>query len=471
MSREYLYQRIRPSTARPSLRALAVMSALAGAIAVAGCSADVARFDFPGLGLNDDDQATGALPSGAGSYAGGTSLSDQSPDAGGYGAGSYVPPSSSDGVQVSALPEPPAQGSAYDNSFDSRPISEPAPSERAVAPRASPAPEPGDEIVIRPGDTLYGLSRRHGTSISELMSVNGLTKPDLWPGQKLRLPAGVRASAPQQQSAPVAAAAREPAPAPSDWNASYEIQSGDSLYKIARAYNTTSAQLQSVNGITDPRRLRPGTVIKVPGSEAASVTTQRAPRVVAPRMAEPAPPVVPSSSTQPRLLNSRGEQRMASAGNTASDAMGQPSVRQSAPSTVAAPATTKTASLGPKLRWPVRGKVVVGFGARSDGSQNDGINLAVPMGTDVHAAEDGVVAYAGDELKGYGNLVLIRHDNGWVTAYAHNDQLKVKRGDKVTRGQVIAKAGKTGSVDQPQVHFELRQGAKPVDPLPYMERL
>ena len=97
--------------------------------------------------------------------------------------------------------------------------------------------------------------------------------------------------------------------------------------------------------------------------------------------------------------------------------------------------------------------------------------MSVPLGTDVHAAEAGVVAYSGSELKGYGNLVLLRHDNGWVTAYAHNDELLVKRGDKVRRGQVIGKAGKTGTVDQPQVHFELRQGSKPVDPTPFMEKL
>jgi murein DD-endopeptidase MepM/ murein hydrolase activator NlpD len=124
-----------------------------------------------------------------------------------------------------------------------------------------------------------------------------------------------------------------------------------------------------------------------------------------------------------------------------------------------------------RLRWPVNGRVIAAFGPRADGTHNDGLNLAVPLGTEVHAAEAGLVAYAGSELKGYGNLVLLRHDNGWVTAYAHNDEVLVKAGDKVKRGQVLARAGKTGQVDQPQLHFELRHGSKPVDPTPFLERL
>ena len=115
-------------------------------------------------------------------------------------------------------------------------------------------------------------------------------------------------------------------------------------------------------------------------------------------------------------------------------------------------------------------RIIAPYGKRPDGTSNDGINLAVPMGAEVHAAEAGVVAYAGSEIKGLRNLLLIRHDNGWVSAYAHNDQLLVRRGDTVKRGQVIAKAGKSGSVEQPQVHFELRQGSKPVDPLPHLDK-
>src|SRR6266567_2331857 len=126
------------------------------------------------------------------------------------------------------------------------------------------------------------------------------------------------------------------------------------------------------------------------------------------------------------------------------------------------------AEAAPAFRWPVRGRVIEEFGPKANGQQNDGINLAVPEGTPVKAAEDGVVAYAGNELKGYGNLLLVRHSNGFVTAYAHASELMVKRNDQVKRGQIIARAGQTGSVSSPQLHFEIRKGATPVDPMRYL---
>jgi murein DD-endopeptidase MepM/ murein hydrolase activator NlpD len=122
----------------------------------------------------------------------------------------------------------------------------------------------------------------------------------------------------------------------------------------------------------------------------------------------------------------------------------------------------------PTFRWPVRGKVITGYGAKTNGKSNDGINLAVPEGTPVKAAEDGVVAYSGNELKGYGNLILVRHSNGYVTAYAHASELMVKRGDTIKRGQIIAKSGQSGEVGSPQLHFEIRKGSQPVDPLQFL---
>jgi murein DD-endopeptidase MepM/ murein hydrolase activator NlpD len=122
----------------------------------------------------------------------------------------------------------------------------------------------------------------------------------------------------------------------------------------------------------------------------------------------------------------------------------------------------------PTFRWPVRGRVIAAYGAKTNGKVNDGINVAVPEGTPVKAAEDGVVAYAGNELKGYGNLILVRHANGYVTAYAHASELLVKRGDSIKRGQVIAKSGQSGEVASPQLHFEIRKGSTPVDPLQFL---
>ena len=121
----------------------------------------------------------------------------------------------------------------------------------------------------------------------------------------------------------------------------------------------------------------------------------------------------------------------------------------------------------PEFRWPAKGRVISGFGSK--GGNGDGIAIAVPEGTPVKAAEGGTVAYAGEELKGYGKLVLVRHDNGFVSAYAHNGELNVKRGEKVSRGQMIAKSGSTGNVTSPQLHFELRKGSTPVDPTKYLD--
>jgi len=116
------------------------------------------------------------------------------------------------------------------------------------------------------------------------------------------------------------------------------------------------------------------------------------------------------------------------------------------------------------FRWPAKGRIINAYGS----SGNEGINIAVPEGTPVKAAEDGTVAYAGSDVKGYGKLVLVRHGNGYVSAYAHNGELDVRPGEKVKRGQTIAKSGATGNVTSPQLHFELRKGATPVDPMPHL---
>ena len=116
----------------------------------------------------------------------------------------------------------------------------------------------------------------------------------------------------------------------------------------------------------------------------------------------------------------------------------------------------------------MRGRIIAGFGPKPNGQQNDGIDVAVPENTPIKAAEDGVVAYAGNELKGYGNLVLVKHPNGYVTAYAHAKELLVKRGDQIKRGEVIGKSGQSGNAEAPELHFEVRKGSAPVDPMQFL---
>ena len=126
------------------------------------------------------------------------------------------------------------------------------------------------------------------------------------------------------------------------------------------------------------------------------------------------------------------------------------------------------AAPGGRFPWPVSGRVLAIYCAAAGGGPNDGIKIAAPRGTAVRTIDGGTVAYAGNEVKGYGNLVLVKHPNGWISAYAHLDDLLVKKGDTVSAGQVIAKVGDSGGVSEPQLHFELRRGQKPVDPREFL---
>jgi murein DD-endopeptidase MepM/ murein hydrolase activator NlpD len=213
--------------------------------------------------------------------------------------------------------------------------------------------------------------------------------------------------------------------------------------------------------------MMPGVTLKLPPETPEVAQNAPAPK---PSASVGIAPETAAAGPRPTVLNAP---RTAALETKGSAPAAQPAAGSPIPSNAGRqeqPAEPK-ATAEAKLRWPVKGRIISSFGPQSDGTQNDGVNVAVPLGTEVLAAETGVVAYAGSEVRGYGNLVLVRHDNGWVTAYAHNDQLLVQRGDRVRRGQVLGKAGKTGSVDQPQLHFEVRQGPKPVDPLPHMERM
>ena len=466
-----------------------VLSALA-----AGCSADVTRFDSSSFNLNDPPEAVHAAQApqenvrGASDY--GNPVASSTPR-GPYGAGAKS-------IEVAALPDPvgstPAVARPYPTqSWKKSPTGAPVSSVRPYAPAASQTAAAssapvgpttlgqGEMVEVQPGDTLYGISKRHHVSLNDLMAANQLANPTLKPGQKIYLPVAGAARAPMARPVETASAAAAAAPmAPptaavmAKYSGSYTVQPGDSVYKIALSHRVKYTELQQVNGISDPRKVKPGAVLKVPGG-APIAAAEALPQSSTPEAAPVAPRMAQNTTTQPTVINAN--KQVAALNTTATDAAPEAKAVPAA----AAPKADKVAAAAPeaatqsvdssKLRWPATGKIIAGFGGRPDGTHNDGINLSVPLGTEVHAAESGVIAYAGSELKGYGNLVLIRHDNGWVTAYAHNDELLVKRGDKVKRGQVIGKAGKTGTVDQPQVHFELRQGSKPVDPTPFMEKI
>jgi murein DD-endopeptidase MepM/ murein hydrolase activator NlpD len=229
------------------------------------------------------------------------------------------------------------------------------------------------------------------------------------------------------------------------------------LWTIARAHGTTTEALMSANGISGTN-LKIGQPLVIP----AAGSTQKRVRVASIDPSVPVLPPAPRKPVAPQIAVAPRQPHPV------------PAVRSPVAVTVTKPAVAGppdvSVSKPEGFRWPVRGRIIAGFGTKANGEKNDGINLAVPEGTSVKAAEEGVVIYAGNELKSYGNLVLIRHKDGWVSAYAHNRSIKVKRGEDIRRGQIIAEAGMTGSVTSPQVHFELRKGATPVDPLDHLSQ-
>ncbi len=187
-----------------------------------------------------------------------------------------------------------------------------------------------------------------------------------------------------------------------------------------------------------------------------------------PAAGHPPPEIIPLDGPPP--ARPPGAASLTPPAATAARLPAEPSAAQEAREEPAAAAPPASAALphGGRFAWPVRGHVLAGYGVAVDGAHNDGINIAAPKGAAIAAIDGGVVAYAGNEIRGYGNLVLVKHPNGWISAYAHCEDLLVKRGDTVRAGQTIAKVGTTGGVKEPQLHFELRRGKKAVDPREFM---
>lgn len=294
----------------------------------------------------------------------------------------------------------------------------------------------GRVVTIQPGESLDTLAIRYGVPSNQIAIANGISSPaQLTPGKVIVIPVKVADFDPTAEQRPISvadAAPKKPAKAK---------KPGSRQIATAEVHSTNNPKAFGGTKIlgTLPARSVDSADATSEGPPVATIAMAKSPDLRAPEA--PAMPSIP-------------QQRKGPSFDDATAAVDQ----------AAEPPSTN----GTSFRWPVRGRIIGSFGTKPNGEKNDGINLAVPEGTSVKAAEAGTVIYAGNELEGYGNLVLIRHADGWVTAYAHNSALKVKRGDQVRRGQTVATAGSSGSVSSPQVHFELRKGAKPVNPLDYL---
>ena len=356
------------------------------------------------------------------------------------------------------------------------------------APTLTPGLSAPADVVVRAGESLFQVSRRTSVAMRSLIDVNNLQPP-------FTLQAGQRLNLPQQRT--------------------YQVQSGDTLPGIARRFGLGMNELVRVNAVPPPYALHVGQALVLP-TDAANLppqvvaatrpalpeltqpiapTIEAAPAVRAPAIESAAlPPLTapstrpaPSTATPPTITAPPAQSARAPETEDVVAAVPAPSVARPeaipAPASRAAPTSIPglpapraaspdegpaPARRGERFLWPVRGPVISDYGNKPGGLQNDGINISAPRGANIQAAEDGVVIYAGNELKGYGNLLLIRHKDGWVTAYAHAERLLVKRGDEVRRGQSIAQVGNSGGVTVPQLHFEVRKGQRPVNPRDFL---
>ena len=311
---------------------------------------------------------------------------------------------------------------------------------------AQPAPSTGQQVhVITEGQSLYAVARLYDVSTANLIQANQLSPPyKLALGQRLLVPTapGLRLSG--YSPAPAAAA-----PAPAE---AHLVKPGDTVYSIARRYQVDMETLVHMNGIPASYFISPGQRLKLPGRRDTGTALAGLPATGAAKLSSAAATATP----QP--------QPVAQATGVSWTQSTQSTVAMVPPPEVTGPIPKAPPRAGDKFLWPVEGKLLVNYGPKQGGLHNDGINIAAPRGSPVMAAENGVVAYVGNELRGFGNLLLIKHDGGWMTAYAHNEAILVGRGAKVKRGQTVARVGESGSVVTPQLHFEIRRGTRAVDP-------
>jgi murein DD-endopeptidase MepM/ murein hydrolase activator NlpD len=424
----------------PQVAALALMS-----IGFAGCSGDMST-RFSQNPFASQSEATGTVPPAA-------------------IEGREIPQYSRPQYQSQALPPPISAPQSYPTATagvsgggrglasytpPAHPIETTGSVPHSVA--AAHAPAQGTTIIVGTSDTLDLLARRYNVSPAAILQANGYKGPrTLSPGQQLIIPHPTAAAAAPALTVP----ASKPVAAASAPPSVHVVNHGDTLLSIARRNHVSVAELARANGIAPTAKLPLGMKLTVPGAKTAALAPAAQPAGAA--GVQPVAASVPPTTKLAAVTSDPQQKARLAQATTVEDTAVETPVK----------AAEATGAL-PTFRWPVRGKVITSYGAKTNGKSNDGINLAVPEGTPVKAAEDGVVAYSGNELKGYGNLVLIRHTNGYVTAYAHASELLVKRGDTIKRGQIIAKSGQSGEVGSPQLHFEIRKGSSPVDPLQFL---
>lgn len=329
--------------------------------------------------------------------------------------------------------------------------------------------------VVKAGDTLYGIARQNGVDSSALVRANDLKPPyKLLVGRQLVMPGRVASDTTAARPAPPAEIERVDLLKPPAERAGAGV--------VAAPQNTAAApsQAESRSGIVAVPILPPPAVgqaaTDAPASVdagAASANARVASTPATPAAASAGQTAAPPPQPQPPAAEAAEADGQGDADEPAEAAAPPSSTKlASLPTSPGAAASTGLGGAsGGRFAWPVHGRILSGFGVKEGGLHNDGINIAVKQGATVVAADDGVVVYAGNEIRGFGNLVLVKHANGWMTAYAHNAELLVKRGEPVKRGQAISKAGATGGVASPQLHFEVRRGSRAVDPSKYLASL
>ncbi len=294
-------------------------------------------------------------------------------------------------------------------------------------------------IRVQRGDTLYDISRRYSVNMRALIETNGLEPPyALDAGRTIYLP-------------------------PPN---THVVERGETLYSVSRRYNVDTRSLALLNNMSRPWTIYPGDELLLPPlARDQGRRTTPAPVVSTPVSAPVATAPVATASVTPAPSAPSIKPPAPKPAATTPKAPSKATEKPAAPKPAPAQKPAAQAPAGSRdFIWPVAGDVLKDFGVGDDGIRNDGVNIAVPKGTKVKAAADGQVVYAGSELVGFGNLILIRHAGGWVSAYAHSEAVLVKEGEMVRQGQAIAEAGATGNASVPQVHFELRKGREPVDP-------